>query len=140
FRASNKKKTLEAIQKKKLQIPPYVTSEAKDLLNRLLRKNPNVRLGFGPDGTEQVKAHKWFRRTNWKQLRERKVTPPIVPVVTDPELAENFDDKFTKESIKETPVEASVDAHMKDYFANFSYVAHPPSFMAAPLLPAEEGK
>ncbi|CDS07382.1 hypothetical protein LRAMOSA01331 [Lichtheimia ramosa] len=123
FRASNKKKTLDAIRKKKPQIPNYVTSDAKDMLNKFLRKNPNTRLGYGDDGTEQVKAHKWFRRINWTSIKERKVTPPLKPKITDPELAENFDGKFTRESIKETPVETSLDAHMHNYFENFSYVA-----------------
>lgn len=43
---------------------------------------------------------------------------------TDPTLAENFDDEFTNEVIKDTPVEgANLDSQMKDYFLNFSYVA-----------------
>ncbi|KAI9314502.1 kinase-like domain-containing protein [Dichotomocladium elegans] len=81
FRAANHKKTMDAIQNKKLQIPYYVTSEAKDLLNRLLRKNPNTRLGHGDDGTEQVKAHKWFKRVKWSQMEGREVQPPIVPII-----------------------------------------------------------
>lgn len=48
---------------------------------QLLRKNPNTRLGYGDDGTEQVQAHKWFRRIKWKDMLERKVQPPIVPII-----------------------------------------------------------
>ncbi|KAI9252399.1 kinase-like domain-containing protein [Phascolomyces articulosus] len=81
FRANNKKKTLDAIQNKKLNVPYYVTNDGKDLLNRLLRKNPNGRLGSGNDGTKRVKSHRWFRKINWNDLKERKVTPPIIPVV-----------------------------------------------------------
>ncbi|KAJ8662271.1 hypothetical protein O0I10_001964 [Lichtheimia ornata] len=124
FRAGNQKKTMDAIQNKKLQVPYYVTSDAKDLLNRLLRKNPNTRLGYGDDGTEQVQAHKWFRRIKWKDMLERKVQPPIVPIITNPELAENFDDKFTNETVKETPIETAFDANMQDHFRNFSFIAH----------------
>ncbi|KAI9495555.1 kinase-like domain-containing protein [Zychaea mexicana] len=64
FRANNKKKTLDAIQNKKLNVPYYVTNDGKDLLNRLLRKNPNGRLGSGNDGTKRVKSHRWFRKIN----------------------------------------------------------------------------
>lgn len=35
FRSGNKKKTLDAILKKKLQIPYYVSADAKDLLIRV---------------------------------------------------------------------------------------------------------
>ncbi|KAG2225312.1 hypothetical protein INT45_005556 [Circinella minor] len=133
FRANNKKKTLDAIQNKKLMVPYYVTNDGKDLLNRLLRKNPNGRLGSGNDGTKRVKSHRWFRKINWNDLKERKVTPPIIPVVTNPELAENFSEKFTSEMIKESPVDnhGSIEAHMKDYFQNFSYVAHSHVLMSA---------
>lgn len=48
---------------------------------QFLRKNPNTRLGYGDDGTEQVKAHKWFRRINWTSIKERKVTPPLKPKI-----------------------------------------------------------
>ncbi|KAI7855446.1 serine/threonine protein kinase Psk1 [Circinella umbellata] len=133
FRANNKKKTLDAIQNKKLMVPYYVTNDGKDLLNRLLRKNPNGRLGSGNDGTKRVKSHRWFRKINWNDLKERKVTPPIIPVVTNPELAENFSEKFTSEMIKESPVDdhGSIEAHMRDYFQNFSYVAHSHVLMSA---------
>lgn len=35
FRCNNKKKTLDAILKKKLQIPYYISADAKDLLIRV---------------------------------------------------------------------------------------------------------
>jgi hypothetical protein len=39
-------------------------------------------------------------------------------------LAENFDEEFTNEIIKDSPIDgANLDAKMKDYFLNFSYVA-----------------
>ncbi|KAI9032621.1 kinase-like domain-containing protein [Phycomyces nitens] len=126
FHSSNKKKTLDAIKNKKLLVPYYISSIAKDLLVKLLRKNPNVRLGNGENGIQQIKSHHFFRKIDWKKLKDRKVTPPIVPVVTDPMLAENFDEKFTSEVIKDSPAgtPCSIDAKMKDYFLNFSYVAH----------------
>ncbi|CAO3577140.1 unnamed protein product [Absidia cylindrospora] len=125
FRCSNKKKTLDAIQKKKLQLPYYLSSDAKDLMTRLLRKNPNVRLGSGKDGIKRIKSHGFFRKVDWKKLKARQLTPPIIPVVTDPVLAENFDEKFTDEIIKNTPVDSQtnmLDNEMQAYFQNFSYV------------------
>ncbi|GAA5797059.1 serine/threonine protein kinase Psk1 [Helicostylum pulchrum] len=126
FRCGNKKKTLDAILKKKLQIPYYISADAKDLLIRLLRKNPNVRLGSGEDGLEKIKSHRFFKKVDWDELKTRTVTPPITPIVTDPSLAENFDEEFTSEIIKDTPIDGgNLDSKMKDYFLNFSYVAQP---------------
>ncbi|KAG0175065.1 serine/threonine protein kinase psk1 [Apophysomyces sp. BC1034] len=129
FRASNKKKTLDAIKNKKLQIPYYVSSDAKDLLVKLLRKNPNVRLGSSDDGIQRIKSHRFFRRVDWKQVRDRSAQPPITPIVTDPTLAENFDEKFTSQVIRESPIDTPFDEKMKGYFQNFSYVAHPHIYM-----------
>ncbi|CAO3645815.1 unnamed protein product [Mucor hiemalis] len=132
FRCNNKKKTLDAILKKKLQIPYYISADAKDLLIRLLRKNPNVRVGSGEDGSEKIKSHRFFRKIDWKKLKARSITPPINPIVTDPSLAENFDEEFTNEIIKESPTDVSVlDGKMKDYFLNFSYVAQSHYLMKA---------
>ncbi|KAI8971732.1 kinase-like domain-containing protein [Mycotypha africana] len=132
FRCNNKKKTLDAILKKKLKIPYYISADAKDLLIRLLRKNPNVRLGTGDDGIQKIKQHRFFRKIDWNELKQRTVIPPIQPVVTDPLLAENFDDVFTSEVIKETPIETiDLDAKMQDYFLNFSYVAQSQLVMKA---------
>ncbi|GAA5806906.1 hypothetical protein MFLAVUS_000254 [Mucor flavus] len=126
FRCGNKKKTLDAILKKKLQIPYYISADAKDLLIRLLRKNPNVRLGSGEDGLEKIKSHRFFKKVDWDELKTRTVTPPITPIVTDPSLAENFDEEFTSEIIKDSPIDGgNLDSKMKDYFLNFSYVAQP---------------
>ncbi|KAL1934670.1 hypothetical protein VTP01DRAFT_6852 [Rhizomucor pusillus] len=124
FRSSNKAKTFQAIKQKKLHVPYYLSSDASNLLHQLLRKNPNSRLGSTEDGSERVKSHRWFRKIDWDSVLKRQMTPPIIPVVTDPALAENFDEQFTKEEIKETPVEGSVDpTMMREYFENFSYVA-----------------
>lgn len=64
-----------------MQIPYYISSDAKDLLIRLLRKNPNVRLGHGDDGMEKIKNHRFFRKIDWKDLKARTSTPPIQPIV-----------------------------------------------------------
>ncbi|KAI8643414.1 hypothetical protein BD408DRAFT_342355, partial [Parasitella parasitica] len=84
------------------------------------------RLGHGEDGMEKLKTHRFFRKIDWNELKSRSSTPPIQPIVTDPSLAENFDEEFTSEIIKESPIDsASLDAKMQEYFLNFSYVAQP---------------
>lgn len=125
FNAGNRKKTMDAILKKKLQVPYYVSSEAKDLCNKLLRKNPDVRLGSGEDDITRIKGHRFFRKIDWKAMEARQGTPPIVPILTDPELAENFDSKFTMEMPMESPIDipSPLSSSYSDFFQGFSYVA-----------------
>ncbi|KAH8549165.1 kinase-like domain-containing protein [Umbelopsis sp. PMI_123] len=125
FNAGNRKKTMDAILKKKLQVPYYVSSEAKDLCNKLLRKNPDVRLGSEDDDITRIKGHRFFRKIDWEAVEARQGTPPIVPILTDPELAENFDSKFTRELPMESPIDTSspLSASYSNFFQGFSYVA-----------------
>lgn len=96
FRANNHAKLQEKIVKQKLVLPYYLGPDAKDLLTRLLRKEPSKRLGYHPQKDLQtIKKHRFFRKIDWAALERRELDPPIQPVVTDPALAENFSADFT---------------------------------------------
>lgn len=38
---------------------------------------PTKRLGYGPDGTKNVKNHKFFKSVDWNAIRERTIKPPF---------------------------------------------------------------
>ncbi|KAL1636531.1 hypothetical protein SLS56_001116 [Neofusicoccum ribis] len=111
FTANNNAKVQEKIVKQKLQLPYFLSPDAKDLLTRLLRKEPNKRLGANmPKDLTTIKAHRFFRKIDWKKLAKRELEPPIVPLITDPELAENFSREFTDLAV--SPV---VSMHRSDF-------------------------
>jgi serine/threonine protein kinase len=96
FAGNNNAKIQEKILKSKLSLPYYLSADAKDLLTRLLRKEPKKRLGFNmPKDLQTIRNHRFFRKINWKKLEARELEPPIIPLITDPELAENFAQDFT---------------------------------------------
>ncbi|KAI9790935.1 MAG: Ribosomal protein S6 kinase alpha-5 [Piccolia ochrophora] len=96
FQANNHTKILEKITKQKLVLPYFLGPDAKDLLTRLLRKEPSKRLGANmPRDLQTIKKHRFFRKIDWSKLERRELEPPIVPLITDPELAENFAGEFT---------------------------------------------
>ncbi|CAO3613372.1 unnamed protein product [Cunninghamella echinulata] len=119
FAGKQRNKTMESILSKKVTMPYYFTSDARDLLSKLLRKNPNARLGAKPKKTDALRKHPFFSKINWKDLENRKVTPPICPVVTNPELAENFDTEFTNQPIIGSPTH---DSSIHHHFRDFSFV------------------
>lgn len=108
FRGSNHAKTQERIVKQKLALPYFLSPDAKDLLTRLLRKDPAKRLGGGrarggggaggslAKDIAAIKAHRFFRKIDWAALERRDLDPPIKPLITDPALAENFSAEFTE--------------------------------------------
>ncbi|KAK0362992.1 hypothetical protein LTR94_017160 [Friedmanniomyces endolithicus] len=133
FGGNNHAKIQQNILKQKLQLPYFLGPDAKDLLTRLLRKDPSKRLGgTNTKDLKTLKAHRFFRRIDWKKLERREVEPPIQPVITDPELAESFDNKFT--DLAMSPVLSRDGQGFADYmqdvvkaevnpFGGFSYVA-----------------
>ncbi|KAF2241651.1 kinase-like protein [Trematosphaeria pertusa] len=129
FTGNNYTKIEEGILRKKLALPYYMSQDAKDLLTRLLRKEPKKRLGSNmPKDLTTIKTHRFFRKINWKRLETRELEPPIQPLITDPELAENFSTEFTDAALPSPVMSrrgtfAEADCIEKDMFGGFSFVA-----------------
>ena len=128
FSANNEAKIREKILKSKLILPYFLSADAKDLLTRLLRKEPKKRLGANmPKDMQTIKSHRFFRKIDWKMLEKRELEPPIKPLITDPELAENFSTDFTDLAL--SPVCDRYDKSWTDHqidtnpFGGFSFVA-----------------
>jgi serine/threonine-protein kinase Psk1 len=134
FRGNNHAKIQQNIVKQKVILPYFLSPDAKDLLTRLLRKDPTKRLGATmPRDLAAIKKHRFFRKINWEKLAARELDPPIQPMITDPELAENFAPEFTDLSL--SPVVTNKDflwdvgslkdreSFKEDPFGGFSYVA-----------------
>ena len=127
FQANNDSKIREKILKSKLILPYFLSSDAKDLLTRLLRKEPKKRLGGNmPKDMHTIKQHRFFRKIDWKALEKRELEPPIKPLITDPELAENFSADFTDLAVSPVIDRPRRDWGMDsetDQFGGFSFVA-----------------
>ncbi|KAK3329577.1 kinase-like domain-containing protein [Apodospora peruviana] len=131
FRGQNHAKIQENIVKQKLVMPYFLSADAKDLLTRLLRKDPAKRLGSNmPKDLATMKKHRFFRKIDWKRLEARELEPPIQPMITDPELAENFASEFTELSLSPAVTRFddpwglnSAKSAKDDIFGGFSYVA-----------------
>ncbi|KAF4512637.1 hypothetical protein G6O67_001751 [Ophiocordyceps sinensis] len=129
FRGQNHAKVQDNIVKQKLVLPYFLSPDAKDLLTRLLRKDPHRRLGAAmPKDLLTLKKHRFFRKIDWKKLAAREMEPPIQPMITDPELAENFAPEFTELSLSPVvaggePWPAGAYSSKDDVFGGFSFVA-----------------
>ncbi len=126
FRANNDLKVKEKILKAKLVLPYFLSPDYKDLLTRFLRKEPKKRLGSNmPKDMQIIKKHRFFRKIDWIKLDKRELEAPIKPLITNPELAENFSTDFTDLAI--SPVltshwdSGSVNKD-NDPFGGFSFV------------------
>lgn len=59
--------------------PEIVPAAAKDLLTKLLDRNPERRLGAS--GASEIKAHHFFANIDWRKLLQRKYEPSFKPSV-----------------------------------------------------------
>ena len=132
FQGQNHAKIQEKIVKQKLVMPYFLGPDAKDILTRLLRKEPTKRLGANmPKDLLTIKKHRFFRKIDWKALAKRELEAPIQPLITDPELAENFSADFTHLALspvlttQKVPWSATVNSGIgnENPFGGFSYVA-----------------
>uniref|UniRef100_A0A7N6BFU8 Ribosomal protein S6 kinase n=1 Tax=Anabas testudineus TaxID=64144 RepID=A0A7N6BFU8_ANATE len=84
------------ILKKDPPFPKDMGPLAKDVIQRLLIKDPKKRLGSGPNGAENVKKHPFYQKINWEDLAAKQVPAPFKPVIRDELDVSNFADEFTE--------------------------------------------
>ncbi|XP_020363761.1 ribosomal protein S6 kinase beta-1-like isoform X1 [Oncorhynchus nerka] len=123
FTGENRKKTIDKILKCKLNLPPYLTQEARDLLKRLLKRNASSRLGAGAGDATEVQAHPFFRHINWEELLARKVEAPFKPFLQSAEDVSQFDSKFTSQTPVDSPDDSTLSESANQAFLGFTYVA-----------------
>ena len=115
------------IEKYKEPVPLYnhFTPEAKMIITDLLVVEPNKSLGYGSNGTENIKKHPFFKKINWEELYNKKVEPEFVPKIFNELDLGNFDKFFTSENVFEPESEVNNASVLKDNpneFAGFTYV------------------
>uniref|UniRef100_A0A3P8Z728 Ribosomal protein S6 kinase n=1 Tax=Esox lucius TaxID=8010 RepID=A0A3P8Z728_ESOLU len=123
FTGENRKKTIDKILKCKLNLPPYLTQEARDLLKKLLKRNSSLRLGAGPGDASEIQSHPFFRHINWDDLLARKVEPPFKPFLQSADDVSQFDSKFTDEPPVDSPDDSTLSESANQVFLGFTYVA-----------------
>ncbi|OWK17239.1 RPS6KB2 [Cervus elaphus hippelaphus] len=123
FTAENRKKTMDKIIRGKLELPPYLTPDARDLVKKFLKRNPNQRIGGGPGDAADVQRHPFFRHVNWDDLLARRVDPPFRPSLQSEEDVSQFDSHFTRQTPVDSPDDTTLSESANQAFLGFTYVA-----------------
>uniref|UniRef100_UPI00398EC906 ribosomal protein S6 kinase beta-1-like isoform X2 n=1 Tax=Pristiophorus japonicus TaxID=55135 RepID=UPI00398EC906 len=123
FTSENRKKTIDRILKCKLNLPPYLTQDARDFIRKLLKKSPSQRLGSGPGDASDIQNHILFRHMNWDDLLARKVEPPYQPCLQSDDDVSQFDSKFTRQTPRDSPDDTELSESARQAFVGFTYVA-----------------
>lgn len=125
FPGDDEEEVFDSIVNDELSYPRFLSTEAISIMRRLLRKNPERRLGSGEADSKQVKSQKFFSKVNWDDLLARKTPPPFVPTIKSLEDVSNFDEEFTSENAALTPPKEQRTLTNTDQslFKDFAYTA-----------------
>ena len=78
----NKKKEEE------LYFPNYLSDDLKDLLAKLLSKDPNERIGL--KNKKEIKKHPWLKNIDWDKLLIKEIDSPINLLLIKEEIEESL--------------------------------------------------
>uniref|UniRef100_A0A667ZTJ2 non-specific serine/threonine protein kinase n=1 Tax=Myripristis murdjan TaxID=586833 RepID=A0A667ZTJ2_9TELE len=127
FYNQDHEKLFELILMEEIKFPRTLSADAKSLLSGLLIKDPNKRLGGGPDDAKEIMRHSFFATVDWQDVYDKKLVPPFQPQVTSETDTRYFDEEFTAQTITITPPEKygmdAADSERRPHFPQFSYSA-----------------
>lgn len=92
-------------------------TDAKDLLVKLLQKDPKLRLN---DALE-IKAHPFFKDIDWQKLLNKNYLPPFKPNVENLLDTSNFDQDFTNEKPQDSVVDDFLTESVQKQFGGWTY-------------------
>jgi len=72
---------LKAVLKAPLRFPRQIERDpdTKSFIQGLLTRDPQKRLGAGPEGYGAIKEHAFFKDFSWDGLLSRQLDPPFIP-------------------------------------------------------------
>lgn len=91
FYTPNREELFQKIKYYALKYPPYLSPNAKSLLDGLFQKEPSKRLGSGTGGADEIKAHPWFQGVDWDIILNKEIKAPFIPVIKNDVDVSNFD-------------------------------------------------
>ncbi|PVU98601.1 hypothetical protein BB559_001428 [Furculomyces boomerangus] len=84
------------------QTQPSIGNLTKDFITKLMNKHPTRRLGYGPNGTENIKRHLYFYGINWKKIYNLEYQPPFIPEQSSIFDLTNISPEFRNQPIPES--------------------------------------
>ena len=100
FFVENLDKMYEMIKTSSIKFPKRIalSEDAKDVIRKLLEKNPKKRLG-SQSGIEEIKNHPFFASLDFDMVLKKKIKAPFIPELASDTDVQYFDEEFTSEEV-----------------------------------------
>lgn len=123
FPGDDEEEVFDSIVNDDVRYPRFLSPESVSLIQKLLQKNPEMRLGGGEEDASEIKRHKFFQGMDWDALLAKKIKPPFLPVIRALKDVSNFDEEFTRLkpvlTLPKTP--CILTAEQQEIFADFDF-------------------
>jgi len=104
FYSEERKVMFRLIVTEKVRYPrSIIAGDTREILSRLLVKNPDRRLGAGPSDAEEIMEHPYFSSIDWNELVKKRIIPPFKPELRDELDTRYVDPEFADERPSLTP-------------------------------------
>mmetsp|Transcript_13877 Transcript_13877/g.21591 ORF Transcript_13877/g.21591 Transcript_13877/m.21591 type:complete len:470 (-) Transcript_13877:58-1467(-) len=117
FYSQDVQKMYSKIMSAKVKYPDTIGPDARDLLEKLLTRDPDERLS----DPKKIKEHPFFASIDWDKLVAREITPPFIPPVKDAADIGMIDTEFTNMDVN--AVDEGAGGEAGPNFDGFTYVA-----------------
>lgn len=123
FKGDDEDDIFNAIENDEVKYPINLSRQTVLVLQALLTKDPSQRLGSGPRDAEDIMEHPYFHDINFDDVLHCRIPPPYIPEVQSEHDYSNFDQEFTSETPRLTPVETVLTSEMQEQFRGFSHIS-----------------
>lgn len=141
FRGEDEDEIYDAILADEPLYPIHMPRDSVSILQKLLTREPDQRLGSGATDAQEVMSQPFFRNINWDDVYHKRVPPPFMPSIKNATDTSNFDSEFTSVTPVLTPVQSGMSCPrpqicvqkltqdivlsqaMQEEFRGFSYTA-----------------
>ncbi|XP_036710975.1 serine/threonine-protein kinase N3 isoform X4 [Balaenoptera musculus] len=125
FPGDTEEEVFDCIVNAEAPYPRFLSVQGLELIQKLLQKCPEKRLGAGERDAEEIKTQPFFRTTDWQALLTRAVRPPFVPTLCGPTDLRYFEGEFTGLPPALTPPDARspLTARQQAAFRDFDFVS-----------------
>jgi|SRR3569833_392893 len=106
FRGEDEDEIYDAILADEPLYPIHMPRDSVSILQKLLTREPDQRLGSGPTDAQEVMSQPFFRTIVWDDIYHKRVQPPFLPTIKSETDTSNFDSEFTSVTPVLTPVQS----------------------------------
>lgn len=123
FKGEDEDDIFNAIEHDDVRYPISMPRQTVLVLQALLTKDPVQRLGSSERDALEIMEHAYFHDVSFDEVFHQRIQPPYLPEVTSEHDYSNFDQEFTSETPRLTPVDTVLTSEMQEQFRGFSHIA-----------------